>query len=99
MITIHKGTQYEDIELTSDVTISEVRLFNPATKEYAVLKKANENNWYISSDQTAKLTASVYTLEIYGDSTTGKDTVMLSSVAKFAMVEDSSMFYSGTWQQ
>ena len=99
MITIHKGTQYEDIELTSDVAISEVRLFNPATKEYAVLKKANENNWYISSEQTAKLSAGVYTLEIYGDSTTGKDTVMLSSVAKFAMVEDSSMFYSGIWQQ
>lgn len=98
MITIHKGTQYEEIELTSDVAISEVRLFNPATKEYAVLNKFDEKNWFISSGQTAKLSAGVYTLEIYGKSATGSEMVMLSSVAKFATVEDSSMFYSGKWQ-
>ena len=99
MITIHKGTQYEEIELTSDVAISEVRLFNPATKEYTVLNKFDEKNWYISSGQTAKPSAGVYSLEIYVKSSTGSETVMRSIVAKFAMVEDSSMFYSGKWQQ
>ena len=94
MITIFRGAQYEGIAIGSDSEISEVRLFNPTTKEYTALINYDTNNWKITGEDTKVLTPGSYTLEIYGNSKSGTGIVMLSSIANFAKVSDSSMPYT-----
>ena len=106
MTTIYRGARYEDLSLTSKYDIKMVRLFNPTTKEYAEMTNFKieqitlleeqfvKTCWYLSEKQTLDLTAGSYTLEIYSNSELGDGIIMLSSVANFARVTDSSMLYS-----
>ena len=94
MITIYRGAQYEGITIGSDSEVKEVRLFNPTTKEYKSLINYSGKDWKIEAEDTKVLTPGSYTLEIYGNSKSGTGIVMLSSIANFAKVSDSSMPYT-----
>lgn len=94
MLKIYKGTQYDDLTISvpEKVTVTDVRLFHPETKEYAPMTNYEGNKWMLAKEQTADLPTGVYSLEIYAGDT------MYCSMEKFASVMDSSKFYTEVWQ-